>query len=405
MRKKSVLICGIGIAGPTLAYWLLRNGFEPVLIDKSAHLRAGGYVIDFWGLGYEIAAWMELLPALSSAGYRVQELRFVDARGRRVAGFKADVFHKLTGGRYLSILRGDLARTIYDKVEGRCETIFGDSVAGIEQAQHGVRVTFEHAPTREFDLVIGADGLHSAVRKLEFGSQDRFEKFLGYIVAAFEAEGYRPRDELVYVSYCVPGKQVARFAMREDRTMFLFVFAAAPDVMCNVHDVQAQKALLHREFGGAGWECRQILAALDRCKDIYFDRVSQIRMDSWSRGRVALVGDAAFCPSLMAGQGAALAMISAYVLAGELAGESRPEQAFRSYETVLHPFMAGKQKAAQQFAGSLVPRTHIGLFVRNQITNAMRLPLVAELVLGRNLLDRLELPAYGTANAEISTRE
>jgi 2-polyprenyl-6-methoxyphenol hydroxylase-like FAD-dependent oxidoreductase len=398
MPKKSVLISGIGIAGPTLAYWLSSYGFTPLLIEQSARLRTGGYLIDFWGLGYEIAARMGMLPALLREGYQVQELRFVDDPGRRIAGFGADVFRKLAGGRYVSLLRGDLARAIYGKIEDRCETIFGDSVAGLEQTADGVRVRFEHAPARTFDLVIGADGLHSAVRRLAFGSQDRFETYLGYMAAVFEIGRYRARDELVYVSYSTPGKLAARFAMRDDRTMFLLVFAAAQPPSPGADDIQAQKAILHSHFADAGWECPQILAALERCEDLYFDRVSQIRMNSWWRGRVALVGDAAFCPSLMAGQGAALAMTAAYVLAGELAEmESRPEQGFQRYENVLRPFMTSKQDAAQRFAGSLMPKTRFGLFVRNQITKTLRVPFIADLVLGRSLQDRLPLPDYSPA--------
>jgi 2-polyprenyl-6-methoxyphenol hydroxylase-like FAD-dependent oxidoreductase len=171
-----------------------------------------------------------------------------------------------------------------------------------------------------------------------FGSQDRFEKYLGYTAAAFETEGYRPRDEDIYVSYAVPGKQVSRFALHDNRTLFLFVFAADWRHCTFPNDAQAHKAVLHKEFDGLGWECPKILAALDASKDVYFDRVSQIHMGAWSRGRVALIGDAAFCPSLLAGQGAALAMISAYVLAGELGEcEGRPEIAFTRYEQLLRP--------------------------------------------------------------------
>ena len=167
-----------------------------------------------------------LLPELERRGYHVEEVRFVDAAGRRVGGFSVGVFRRLTAGRYVSLARSDLAGLIYRKIEGRCETMFGDSIAGIEQTGDGVHVAFERAPARRFDLLIGADGLHSTVRRLVFGSVERFEDYLGYMVAAFEVDGYRPRDEGVYVSYAAPGRQVARFAMRGDRTLFLFVFAA-----------------------------------------------------------------------------------------------------------------------------------------------------------------------------------
>jgi 2-polyprenyl-6-methoxyphenol hydroxylase-like FAD-dependent oxidoreductase len=391
----SVLISGIGIAGPTLAYWLLQSGFDPTLVERAPSLRTGGYIIDFWGLGYDIAERMGLLPDLQGEGYQVEELRFVDDWGHRVGGFGVEVFRELTGGRYLSIPRSGLARLIHGKIEGRCETIFGDSITGIRQSTDGVQVEFEHASARRFDLVIGADGLHSVVRKLAFGSQDRFEKYLGYVVAAFEVKGYRPRDEGVYVSYCVPGKQAARFALRGDRTLFLFVFAAEEPPPLALHDTQGHKTLLLREFGAAGWECRRILATLDQCPQVYFDRVSQIRMDRWWKGRVALVGDAAFAPSLLAGQGSALAMTAAYVLAGEVAAANgRPEHAFNRYQHVLDTFIRGKFRAAEQFAGSFAPKTRLGIFLRNQITKAFRIRQIARLVIGRSLLDRVELPAY-----------
>ena len=268
----------------------------------------------------------------------------------------------------------------------------------------GVRVAFEHMPERRFDIVIGADGLHSPVRRLVFGAEDRFEKYLGYCVAAFEVAGYRPRDELVYVSYAIPGKQVARFSMRGDRTLFLFVFASEQPPTIDAHGTQAAEApFCSREFADAGWECPQILSALETCDEIYFDRVSQIRMDSWSAGRVALVGDAAFCPSLLAGQGSALAMTAAYVLAGEL-GRARedPELAFRRYEQLLRAPILAKQVAAEKFAAGFVPRSALGLFIRNQITKAFSIPLVAKLAMGRSLIDRIAVPDYGQPGARLT---
>ena len=228
-----------------------------------------------------------------------------------------------------------------------------------------------------------------------FGKDARFEKYLGDRVAAFAVNAYRPRDENVYVSYSLPGKQAARFAMRNDRTMFLFVFADNQDRRIDPQDTNAHKDVLRAEFDKAGWECPQILAAMESCDEVYFDRVSQIQMDEWSQGRVGLVGDAAFCPSLLAGQGAAIAMIAAYVLAGELGRMgSKPQEAFKRYEQRLHPFITSKQRAAAQFAGSFAPKTRLGLFFRNQVTKAFKLPLIVKLMMGSSLLDRIDLPDY-----------
>ncbi len=239
------------------AYWLAAEGFRPTLVERAPRLRSGGYIIDFWGSGYDVAERMGLLPELLRQGYDIRELRLVDTYGHRVGGFRADVFRELTFGRYTTVARSDLARLIYRSVEDRCESIFGDSVKVIEQDGEGVRVAFEHMPERRFDIVIGADGLHSPVRRLVFGAEDRFEKYLGYCVAAFEVEGYRPRDELVYVSYAIPGKQVARFSMRGDRTLFLFVFASERPPTIDAHGTQAFKRVLQSEFADAGWNARR----------------------------------------------------------------------------------------------------------------------------------------------------
>lgn len=392
-----VLISGAGIAGPTLAHWLLRYGFQPTLVEQAPSLRTGGYVLDFWGLGFDIAEQMGIVPELMQAGYVVKEVRLVGASGERVGGFSARVFMDATRGRYVSLPRSELAAAIYRTIEGRVETLFGERISALAQHEEGVHVTFEHAPPRDFDLVIGADGLHSLTRRLAFGAQAHFETYLGYGVAAFEVSGYRPRDELVYVSYSCPGKQLARFALRGDRTLFLLVFAdeAAAPVAQGPADLAARRRALHTRFAGAGWECAQILAAMDGCQEIYLDRVSQIRTQRWSTGRIALIGDAASCPSLLAGQGSALGMIQGYVLAGELRrarGDWRT--AFAAYESRLRPFIEAKQRAAVSFASAFAPRTRLGLHFRNLVTRAMDLPLVTKLAVGRSLRDDLVLPRY-----------
>jgi 2-polyprenyl-6-methoxyphenol hydroxylase-like FAD-dependent oxidoreductase len=270
----------------------------------------------------------------------------------------------------------------------------------MDQDGAGVDVVFERAVPRRFDLVIGADGLHSAVRKLAFGNESVSEQYLGYVAAAFKIEQYRPRDEGVYVSYAVPGKQVARFALRGNRTLVLFVFSSPQPPVLDPHDMSGQKLVLRREFEHAGWECRAILDALETADDLYFDPVSQIRVDTWHRGRVGLVGDAAFCPSLLAGQGSALAMTASYVLAGELArARGAPERAFRGYEGLLRPVIEQKQKAAVQFARSFAPRSQVGLFVRNQVSKLLDWPWVAQVVFARSLTDQIKLPEYGSAGA------
>ena len=238
-----IAVSGAGVAGPTLAYWLLRTGHEPTLIEKAPHFRTGGYIIDFWGVGYTIAERMGIVPELRKAGYSVRELRFVDDRGRKAGGFSTETMRGMMKDRFTSLPRGDLAATIYRTIEGRVETLFGDSISAVEEHDAGVRVSFKRGAVRDFDLVIGADGLHSAVRDLVFGPESQFEKQLGYRVAAFEVEGYRPRDELVYVCHAKPGWQASRFSLRDDRTLFLFVFVGERMPGPDPHGVEERKAL------------------------------------------------------------------------------------------------------------------------------------------------------------------
>ena len=397
--RRTVLISGVGIAGPTLAFWLKAGGFEPTLIDHSPQLRTGGYVIDFWGLGYDIAERMGLARDINGVGYHMTELRVVDDRGRRVAGFGTSVFRELTNGRFVTLGRSELSRLIFEKASRTSEVMFGDEIIGVEERDDHVSVNFKHGGKRQFDLVIGADGLYSQVRRLVFGPEHEFEKKLGYAFAAFEVPGYRPRDEDVYVMYGRPGQMLGRFTSHGDRTLFLFLFATADESVPDT--LEGQKEVLRNRYRDGKWECPRILGALAGTRELYFDSVSQIRMPSWSRGRVALVGDAAFCVSLLAGQGSALAMTAAYVLAGELAeADGLHEKAFSRYEAVLRTYIETKQAGAHRFAGALAPRTQWGLWFRNRVMNTFAIPGVARLTAGREITDTLRLPEYHGPEAD-----
>lgn len=390
-----VVINGCGIAGPALAWWLRHYGHEPLLVEQAPRLREGGYVIDFWGLGYDIAEKMGLIPQIRALGYQVEEVRFVDGEGRGKGGFNVDTLREVTHDRFTSVRRSDLSAAIFGALDDEVETLFGDSVRAFEDRGDRVHVEFQQAPACDADLLIGADGLHSHIRELAFGPEQRFEKFLGYHVAAFDLVGYRARDDLVYVSHAEPGRQVSRFSMRDDHTLVLMVFREELLRGEPPRDDAGRKALLRTIFADSDWESRAILDAMESVQGIYFDRVGQIDMKDWSKGRVGLIGDAAAAVSLLAGEGTGLAIAEAYVLAGELhraAGD--PAVAFARYQQRLKPFLAEKQASARRFASSFVPRTSLGIAFRNLVTRLMGVPFVTDWFVGRGLRDNIVLPDY-----------
>ncbi len=388
----TILISGAGIAGPALAHFLLKRGFTPVLIDRAPRFREGGYVIDFWGVGYDVAERMGILPELRRTGYVMNRVEFVAADGKRRSGFGGGLLERALHGRFLSLPRGDLARAIYRTIENEVETIFGDSITGIAQHPDRVDVTFERGLPRTFDLVMGADGLHSAVRSILLGPTEKFERYLGFYAASFLTLGYPRRDEQTYLSYAAPGRQISRYALREDRTAFLCVFTSRERIPSA--DLAAQKQILRKTFSREPWiewpDIEPRLAAVD---ELYFDAVSQIALPSWSLGRAALLGDAAFCPSLLSGEGAGLAMAGAYILAGELGrAQGDHARAFAAYESAFRPFIDGKQKSARAFASSFTPKTSFGLFVRDQVLKLGAIPAVGNLLMRQFVTDRFMLP-------------
>jgi 2-polyprenyl-6-methoxyphenol hydroxylase-like FAD-dependent oxidoreductase len=394
MKNRTVLIVGAGIAGTALSYWLKKFGFKPTVLELAPELRTGGYAIDFMGAGYEVAEKMGLIDDLKKVAIDFSKINFMDHAGRSRGSMDYGKIKDFLKGRAFTLLRSDLARAIYDRIGGGVEFIFGDTLQHVEQDGCQVSVTMRSGQVRSFDLLIGADGLHSVVRQLVFGPEEQFEQYLGYYTSSYTIEGYSTRNDR-FTMYNVPGKQVAVYSDEADRTTTFFLFAAKDKLTYAHHDTQRQKQILQETFRGCGWQCDALVAKADPAKDFYFDPVSQIKMEHWSHGRIALVGDACYCPSLLSGKGSTLAMAGAYILAGELkSADGEHAVAFQRYEALFKPFMMKKRKAARSFAKSFVPKTEWGIALRNKLFALMSSSLFSWLFLSQFKDSDLELKEY-----------
>jgi 2-polyprenyl-6-methoxyphenol hydroxylase-like FAD-dependent oxidoreductase len=326
MRK--VLISGAGIAGPTLAYWLARHGFEPTVVERAGLLRSSGSPVDVRGPAVDVAERMGIMPRLRESATQVRGLSFVNASGRRVGYVPTRMFQQEGGSREVELPRGALASALYEASREHVEFLFDDSIATLGQDEGGVDVTFESAAARRFDLVIGADGLHSVTRWLTFGPEADFVRHAGLYVATVTFD--EPIGDVSQViMYNEPGRSIALHPAQSGAA-FMYHGPAVPDF--DHRDTEQHKRLLAAAYAGASWRAPELLERLKKADDLYFDSVSQVIMDSWSNGRVALLGDAASCVSLF-GDGSTLAMAGAYTLAEELSTSPADHRAaFQRYE-------------------------------------------------------------------------
>ncbi len=346
MKNKTILIAGAGPGGLTLAYWLKRHGFVPTLVEKHPDLRTGGYKIDIRGVALDVVRRMGAHDAIFKARTEMRGTTSVDSNGKQVTTMSADLAGWRVDGD-IEIMRGDLCQILFDQVAD-VECLFGDSITQITEGPEGVHVTFEHGPARPFDLVVGADGLHSTVRKLVFGSESQFLHELGFYISFYTVSNFLNLDrwEIEYLDL-KQWKYIQVFSTHGDpQAKACFAFPSDA-LQFDYRNRKQQQELLKHAYAGIGWEAPRFLAAMESSPDFYFDTIAQIRMPHWSQGRVSLVGDAGYCPSPLSGQGTSLALVGAYVLAGELT-EAQGDQtaAFSSYETLLRTFVEKNQKLA-----------------------------------------------------------
>lgn len=372
--RRRVLISGASIAGPTLAYWLDRYGFAVTVVERASAVRSGGYAIDIRGTALEVVKRMGLQADVRAAHIGSRGLRFVDANGDTIGSVPV---YELTANdldQDVELPRGVLTDLLYGLTrDGTVDYRFGDSIATIEDDGDGVDVRFGSGLRERYDIVIGADGLHSNVRRLVFGPEEPYSHYLGFAFNIFSM----PNDlglSQEAILHAEPGRIAGAFAVRGHPDLFAFLVFASDTPPFGAHADKAEE--IERTaavFAQSGWQVPRMVEAMRRADDLWFDTVSQIRMPCWSKGRVALVGDAACAPSFRAGQGSSMALVGAYVLAGELARHDDPAKAFAASERIARPYMEANQALAMQDTANIIfPRTQQDLDARDRMLASLR---------------------------------
>jgi 2-polyprenyl-6-methoxyphenol hydroxylase-like FAD-dependent oxidoreductase len=388
LRGTSILISGAGVAGPALAYWLGRYGADTTVVEVAPTLRASGFAVDFRGPTHlEVLRKMGVLDELRDIQTHGGAMSCVDEHSREIFRLPAEF-----AGGDIEVYRRDLSRVLYEHSAGRAEYLFGDAITNLIQTDDGVHVDFARSASRTVDLVVGADGLHSAVRRLAFGAESRFVRHLGFYLAGWELAndlqaGATPQQ------YNVPGRMASiRADLRHPDRAIAFVVFASPLLDYDWQDVEQHKQLISDTFTGLRWHVPHLLDTLHETQDVYFDSISRVTVPRWSTGRLALLGDAAWGVTL-GGMGVGTGIVGAYILAGELAAAGGDHRAaLVAYETRMRGYAARWQRGANpgQF---LAPPTATRLRMRNTM---FRTRLIQRLLVSstRSLATDAGLPDY-----------
>ena len=355
-----ILVSGAGIAGLTLAYWLRRAAVDVVVVERAPALRRGGYGLDFFGTGFDVADRMRIVDALEAHQVPIQALVYVDADGTPFASLPIERIRRILGGRYMALMHDTLVDVLYDALPNGVDLRFGRSLRAIAQESDTVDVTFDDGSHERFDAVVGADGVHSKTRALVAGPEESFSRLMGYTIASYEVPN-RYGLGSNWTMLVEPNRLVGTYAHQNaDRIWAFFMYRG--------------DAELRRAFTGMRWIVPELLVDAESAENVFLDVVEQIEMLSWHEGRVVFVGDACGAPTLASGQGASLAMGGAYVLAECLQQCDDYAAAFQRYEHRVRPYVVEQQRNARRFMKMFLPSTSLGISAQRAILNVIFKP-------------------------------
>jgi 2-polyprenyl-6-methoxyphenol hydroxylase-like FAD-dependent oxidoreductase len=377
-----ILISGAGIAGPALAYWLRKAGFEPTVVELAQAPRPGGQTVDIRGIAKEVVEQMGLMRVVRERRMHERGMAYVRANGRQAAALPAELLDGAGAIAEIEILRGDLSEILLDATTQGVEYLYGDSITGLAQNDDGVQVTFQSGSQRRFDLVVGADGVHSRTRALAFGNEAEYVQHLGGYGSFFTVRTPEALDGWMKI-HSAPGGRWVGLRPDHDPEYAKALLSFRSPQLPRLKQAE-QKGLLAKTFAGVGWHAKHAIDAMEAADDFYFDSTSRVVVPQWSRGRIVLVGDAGYCGSPLAGHGTALSLVGAYVLAGELAEHDGDHvRAFPAYQREMQPYVDQRTELPPGGVKMAMPLTATGIRLRDASTRLMTSrpfrPLLAKL--------------------------
>ncbi|PXX63267.1 2-polyprenyl-6-methoxyphenol hydroxylase-like FAD-dependent oxidoreductase [Nocardia tenerifensis] len=396
-----ILIAGGGIGGNAVALQLLRAGIRATVVERADAPRPGGQAVDLRGPSREVADRMNLLPGIREYQLDERGMKFVDAEGRDIVRMPTELFDGKGAVAEIEITRGDFNQVLLEALAeaGGVDYRYGEWITELAQDETGVDITFASGMRDRFDLVIGADGLHSGVRRMVFGPEEQFSTYLGGYMSFFTLPTPETAENHWFTAHSLVG--ATNIGLRPDAdpstSKALITIRTEADPALR-RDVSAQQDLVRRRLAGGGWEAARFTAAMAEATDFYFDELARIDMPTWWKGRVVLLGDAGYCGSPLSGHGTAMALIGAYVLAGEIAAHaSDPERALPRYEEVLRPFVAKAQELPPGGLKAMTPKTSFGIRAGHTVSKLMTSKAMKPLMM--KMLTKSEsydLPDYTT---------